>query len=78
MANTTDTGRQCFDCQKLAIGVYEGVIPPAGTMRKALCSDHAPDIPPVEDLSPDPRGVDWDRLTPAVRERRYNHRLQDF
>jgi len=36
------------DCNNKAVAIYEGVDPPAGTIRFAACNDHAPDdIPPI-------------------------------
>lgn len=30
------------------LAVYEGIVPPADSMRYIACEEHAPDAPPVE------------------------------
>ena len=35
------------DCAADAIGIYEGVDPPARTVRYASCTNHAPDVQPI-------------------------------
>lgn len=41
-----------------AVGVYEGLIPPATAFRFAACSEHAPDIQPIRYLNEQlPSGV---------------------
>ena len=47
-----DTERPtCYECDALATGIFEGVVPPAGTVRRPACGEHAPKGPPVETLS---------------------------
>lgn len=35
-------------CTNLAMAVYEGIDPPAGTVRYVTCEEHAPDADPVK------------------------------
>lgn len=50
--DTEDVPSECEreDCNEDAVGIYEGVVPPASTIRYAACPDDAPDTPPVRSL----------------------------
>ena len=50
--------REHRDEEVPAVGVYEGIKPPATAFRFAACSEHAPDIQPIRYLNEQlPSGV---------------------
>ncbi len=42
------------NCTNPAVGIYEGIVEPADTIRYAACEEHAPDAKPVEELETNP------------------------
>ena len=46
--NAGDEAPECDFCDRDAVALYEGGIPPAGTLRRPLCSGHAPNVQPVK------------------------------
>jgi hypothetical protein len=41
----------CYECDAPAIGIFEGVVPPAGTVRQPACEEHGLDLPPVRSFT---------------------------
>lgn len=68
---TEDNRRECDhrDCTDDATAVYEGIDPPADSIRHAACDDHAPDdIQPVRLLEAAADHLDDDQGGPSTTE----------
>lgn len=52
MSEGADSGTQieCYECGAPATAIYEGTVPPAGSIRRGACDEHALDVPPVRSL----------------------------